>query len=222
MNPENIKSFLSLTVSHLLKVTKIQVEFLIMTEKIVFVYKHTVSLNVSDFSVFFKWNLELPCPWKRSPLFPCKSFLKIGVLSNPSPFFWKYGRMFNPSRKGGCTLCMIKIVQYTNTCWCGSLTDILKEFSVSPRMNSFQIRLIFNKLETVLKILINSVSEVLLFKEALAIKSCYPSLKSGKKLLKNSIFVTIPRLFNPWSDSTLFAQFLVIRTNLLNVVNALL
>ena len=52
------QSFSSLTPSYLLKVTKFlvkisQFEFLVMTEKNIFVYKLFLSLNVSDFSLFF-------------------------------------------------------------------------------------------------------------------------------------------------------------------------
>ena len=51
-------SFLSLTPSYLLKVTKFlvktsQFEFLVMTEKNIFVYKLSLPLNISDFSLVF-------------------------------------------------------------------------------------------------------------------------------------------------------------------------
>ena len=92
-----------------LKVTKFfvkisQFEFLVMTEKNIFVYKLSLSLNISDFSSFF--NVKIATPREKChPLFPSKSPLKL--MSFQAPYFWKFGRWFNllPSRKGKCTLC---------------------------------------------------------------------------------------------------------------------
>ena len=61
MNPHN--NFLSLTPSHLLKLTKFfvkiyQFKFLLMAEKNIFVYKLFLSLNISDFGLFFKQKLQ--------------------------------------------------------------------------------------------------------------------------------------------------------------------
>ena len=55
---QKYQCFSSLTPSYLLKVTKFlvkisQFEFLVMTEKNIFVYKLFLSLNISDFSLFF-------------------------------------------------------------------------------------------------------------------------------------------------------------------------
>ena len=52
------KVFLSFTPSYLLKVTKFlvkisQLEFLVMTEQSIHFYKHFLSLNIPDFSLFF-------------------------------------------------------------------------------------------------------------------------------------------------------------------------
>ena len=72
--------FSFLTLSYLLKVTKsivkiCQFEFLVMTEKNVFVHKNFLSLNISD-SLFV---VKLQPPWKNYPP------LKVEVLPSP-PF----------------------------------------------------------------------------------------------------------------------------------------
>ena len=59
------KYFSSLIPSHLLKVTYIlhktsQFEFLVMTEKNIFAYELFLSLNISDFNLFFMWQLQPP------------------------------------------------------------------------------------------------------------------------------------------------------------------
>ena len=67
MNPQNIKVF-----AYLLKVTKFlgkisQFEFLVMTEKNIFVYKLFLPLNISDFIFYVK----IATPLKKvTPLFP--------------------------------------------------------------------------------------------------------------------------------------------------------
>ena len=55
--------------SYILKVTKFlvkisQFEFSVMTEKNIFVYKLFLSLNISDFNIFFMWKLQ-PLPLKK-------------------------------------------------------------------------------------------------------------------------------------------------------------
>ena len=65
VNPQSIKSFSSLIPSYLLKVPKFlskisQFEFLVMTEKNIFAYKLFLSLNISDFNLFFMWQLQSP------------------------------------------------------------------------------------------------------------------------------------------------------------------
>ena len=90
MSPQNIKVFSSLTQSYLLNVTKFlvkisQFEFLIMTEKHIFVYKLFLSLNTSDFSLFFYVKIATPTLEKGHLPLSQQPPLKIEVLS--SPFF---------------------------------------------------------------------------------------------------------------------------------------
>ena len=66
---------LSLTPSHLLKVTKFlvrfsQFKFLVMTKKNIFVYKLFLYLNISDFSLLFMWRMQTPKRKKATPCFP--------------------------------------------------------------------------------------------------------------------------------------------------------
>ena len=68
--PQKYWSFSSLIPSYLLKVTKFvgkipHLEFLVMTEKNIFAYKLFLSLNISDFNLFFMWKLQPS--WKKSP-----------------------------------------------------------------------------------------------------------------------------------------------------------
>ena len=67
-----------------------------MTEKNIVDYKLFLSLNISDFRVFFYENCNLLK--KITTFFPNNPPLKIEVLSNP--LFWKFGRRFNPHQKG--------------------------------------------------------------------------------------------------------------------------
>ena len=65
--------FFSFTLSYLLKVTKFlvkisQFELLVMTKQKILVYKHFLSLNIPDFSLFFVKKLQ-PSPEKCHPLF---------------------------------------------------------------------------------------------------------------------------------------------------------
>ena len=67
------ENFSSLTLSHLLKVTKFlvkvsQIKVLVMTEKNIFVYKLFLSLNISNFSYVLCKNCNPP--EKDHPLFP--------------------------------------------------------------------------------------------------------------------------------------------------------
>ena len=81
-HPKYFKFFV-LNPSYLLKVTKFLVkiskfEFLVMTEKNIFVYK-LLSLNISGFTLFLCKNYNPP----------------------PPPLFWKLGRRFNPPAERG-------------------------------------------------------------------------------------------------------------------------
>ena len=104
MNPQNIKVFSFLIPSYLLIVTKFlgkisQFEFL----KNIFAHKLFLSLNISDFNLFFMWKLQPPpSPEKSHPLFPSKSPLKVAALSSP-PFFkiWLESWPPLPLQKGG-------------------------------------------------------------------------------------------------------------------------
>ena len=76
-------TFLFLTQSYLLKVTKFLIKiskfhFLVMIEKNIFIYK--LFLNISDFSLFFMQKFN-PLLKKVSPFFPCNPALKVEVLS---------------------------------------------------------------------------------------------------------------------------------------------
>ena len=75
------QSFSSLTTSYLLKVTEFlvkisQLEFLVMAEKNISVYKLFLSLNISDFSLFVCFFVKLQPPEKSYPF-----------LSSPPLFF---------------------------------------------------------------------------------------------------------------------------------------
>ena len=78
-----------------------------MTEKNIFAYRLFLSLNISDFNLFFCENCN-PSPEKKSPPLSQQPPLKVEVLSSPP--FWKYGWRFNPPaervKEGGCTLFM--------------------------------------------------------------------------------------------------------------------
>ena len=74
-----------------------------MTEKNIFAFKIFLSLNISDFNLFFMWQLQPP--WKRSPPFsqqpPSKSWRPV----KPPLFENLVGGSTHPScRKRGCTL----------------------------------------------------------------------------------------------------------------------
>ena len=57
-----------------------------MTEKNIFVHKLFLSLNISDFNLFFMWKLQPPLK-KVTPVFPSNPPLKVEILS--SPLFFK-------------------------------------------------------------------------------------------------------------------------------------
>ena len=59
--------------------------FLVMTKKIIFIYKLLLSLNVSDFS-FFYVKTATP-PWKKSPPFSQQPPSKNWDPVKPPPFF---------------------------------------------------------------------------------------------------------------------------------------
>ena len=86
-----ILKFFILNTIYLLKITKFFVkiphfEFLVMTEKNIFVYKPFLTLNVQILIYFLRENCNPP-PEKGHPLFPSNSPLKFEVLSSPN--FWK-------------------------------------------------------------------------------------------------------------------------------------
>ena len=94
-----ILSFSSLISTFLLKVSKFlgkisQFEFLVMTEKNIFAYKLYLSLNISDFNLFFMWKLEPP--WKKSPPLSQQPSSNSWGLVKPPPLFWKFGWRLNP------------------------------------------------------------------------------------------------------------------------------
>ena len=84
--------------THILKVTKFlvktfQFQFLVMTEKNVFVYKLFLSFNILYFSSLFMLKLQPPLLWKKSP----------PSLREIPPFFENLvgGSTPHPSRKSG-------------------------------------------------------------------------------------------------------------------------
>ena len=89
--------------SYLLEVTKSlgkisQFEFLVMTEKNIFAYKLFLSLNISDFNLFFMWQLQPP--EKSYPLFPSNPLWKLRSCQVPP--FWKFGGSTPlPAERGG-------------------------------------------------------------------------------------------------------------------------
>ena len=124
--PSKYYNFSSLMPSYLLKVTKFldkisKFEFLVMTEKNIFAYKLFLSLNISDFNLFFVWKLQLPLK-KGTSLFPSNPPLKVEILSNFP--FWKFGWRFNPPPpphrkwgRGQCTLCYSIKWLILDDCW---------------------------------------------------------------------------------------------------------
>ena len=81
-----------------------------MTEKSIFAYKLFLTLNISDFSLFFMWQLQ-PLPEKSHSPLSQQPPLKVEVLSSPPPLFENLvGGSLPPSptpaeRGGGWTLC---------------------------------------------------------------------------------------------------------------------
>ena len=79
--------------------------FLVMTGKNIFADQLFLSLNISDFNLFFMWKLQ-PLPKKSHPPLSQQPPLKVEFLPSPSPPFWKFSWRFNPSspfpcKKGG-------------------------------------------------------------------------------------------------------------------------
>ena len=62
-----------------------QFEFLVMTEKNIFAYKLLLSLNISNFNLFFYENCSPPPLKKVTLFFPSNPPLKVEALSSP-PF----------------------------------------------------------------------------------------------------------------------------------------
>ena len=71
-----------------------------MRDKSIFVYKPFLSLNISNFSLFFMEKLHPPSPWKKSPMSSPATTLwdpEIwGLRSCQAPPFWKFSRGLNP------------------------------------------------------------------------------------------------------------------------------
>ena len=101
----------SLIPSYLLKVTKLlgkisQFEFLVMTEKNIFAHKLFLSLNISDFDLFFMWKLQLPLE-KVTPPISQQLPLKVEFLSSP-PILKLWLEAQPPCRRGGAHYeCMV-------------------------------------------------------------------------------------------------------------------
>ena len=129
----NPQSFSSLIPSYLLKVTKSfgkisQFELLIMTEKNIFAYKLFLSLNISDFNLFFMWKLQPP--WKKSPPLSQQPPSKSWGPVKPPPFR-KFGWRLNPSplqKGGGAHYAVVKFQIFFNlpTCSNYSITNNVK------------------------------------------------------------------------------------------------
>ena len=108
MNPMKV-TFVSLTPSHLLKVTKFivkisQFKFLVMTEKNIFLFHVKTAMPLE----------------KSHPLFPSNPPLKTEILSSPHFFENLVGASPSPpppsplQQKGGgegCTLCLLDMVK---------------------------------------------------------------------------------------------------------------
>ena len=81
-----------------------------MTEKKILFINFFLSLNISDFSLFFFCRNCNPRPLKKViPSFPATPSQSCRLRSCQAPLFWKFGRRFNPippARKRGCTLCI--------------------------------------------------------------------------------------------------------------------
>ena len=83
-----------------------QFEFLVMTEKNIFAYKLFLSLNISDFNLFFMWKLHsLPSPTEKShPSFSATPFKSWGPIKPPFLKIWFEAQLPPPplsSKKGG-------------------------------------------------------------------------------------------------------------------------
>ena len=95
-----------------------QFEFLVMIEKNIFAYKLFLSLNISDFNLFFLWKLQPPPP----PLFPSNPPPKVEIQSSRSHFLkiWLEVQFPLPLQKGGegahYDLCVMHFQIYLQIC----------------------------------------------------------------------------------------------------------
>ena len=73
-----------------------------MTEKNIFAYKLFLTLNISDFSLFFMWQLQ-PLPEKSHPPLSQQPPLKVEALSSSPPFLkiWLEAHPPPPAERGG-------------------------------------------------------------------------------------------------------------------------
>ena len=107
--PKISKFFILKTPTYLLKVTKFLVkishfEFLVMTEKNIFVHKLFFSLNILDFSLsFFKNNCNLPSLKKATPFLLASPLSKL--RSCQAPLFENLVGGSTPPSRRGCALC---------------------------------------------------------------------------------------------------------------------
>ena len=103
-----------------------------MTEKNIF--KVFLSLNISDFSLFFMYKLQPPPPEKGHPHFPSNPLLKIEVLSaHPPPRFENLVGGSTPpaaEREGGCTLCRCLTRFLIRLCVNGKMNDTSLECAI--------------------------------------------------------------------------------------------
>ena len=88
-----------------------------MAEKNIFAYKPFLSLNISDFNIFFCENCNPP-EKKVTPYFPATSPLKVEVLSSP-PFLKIWLEVQPPKAAargsgGACIMYQIKIESVSN------------------------------------------------------------------------------------------------------------
>ena len=98
-----ILQFFILNTIYLLKLTKFwgkisQFEFIVMTEKNIFAYKHFFLLNISDFNTFLCENYN-PLPEKCHPLLSLQNPLKLKILSHLpcSNFLWMFNSPLPPT-----------------------------------------------------------------------------------------------------------------------------
>ena len=94
-----------------------------MTEKNIFVYKLFLSLNNSNFSLFFfLFLVKLQSPLKKvTPSFPATPSQKLRSCQVPPPLFENLvGGSTPPAERRGCTLCThlhYLISSLSHLCW---------------------------------------------------------------------------------------------------------